>query len=327
MARQRSFSCPDISEDSSLELKQNLSAIETKSEKSKTVGKLDSRIFSDVIRKQCDDTDSEDVIGWTFAYLEQLFVLLAHENKASIMVQKPKLSTLLATISEESTNSVTVLENDQPQYSKVDIEMHKELTGKETGSRKETSKMPNVESESLEKTNLENKNNIVKSDKHEKGDKNYSEEKDTRSKIENIILNMYETFTDSIPEEILQESMGKVHPLFKKLKDVMILELSNYTRLNNNCSKVSTTPAISGPPPPAPPPPPPPKEIVLNIKVKTMGRTLSEAESNVADGSAEDIERRINKKPKKDDMMSQLQMKLQARQRRESLKLRMSQLK
>ena len=138
---------------------------------------------------------------------------------------------------------------------------------------------------------------------------------------------MYETFTDSIPEEILQESMGKVHPLFKKLKDVMILELSNYTRLNNNCSKVSTTPAISGPPPPAPPPPPPPKEIVLNIKVKTMGRTLSEAESNVADGSAEDIERRINKKPKKDDMMSQLQMKLQARQRRESLKLRMSQLK
>ena len=138
---------------------------------------------------------------------------------------------------------------------------------------------------------------------------------------------MYETFTDNIPEAVLQESMAKVRPLFKELKDVMSLELLNYTRSNNSSSKVSTAPIVSGPPPPAPPPPPPPKPIVLNIKVKTMGRTLSEAESNVTDGSSEDIELRINKKPKKDDMMTQLQKKLQARQRRESLLLRLSELK
>ena len=95
---------------------------------------------------------------------------------------------------------------------------------------------------------------------------------------------------------------------------------------NTISSEVSSAPAVSGPPPPAPPPPPPPKEIVLNIKVKTMGRTLSEAESNVTDGSS-DIDLRIKSQPKKDDMMAQLQAKLQARQRRESLALKMSTLK
>ena len=118
---------------------------------------------------------------------------------------------------------------------------------------------------------------------------------------------MYETFTDNIPEAVLQESIAKVCPLFKELKDVMSLELLNYTRSNNSSSKVSTVPIVSGPPPPVPPPPP--KPILLSIKVKTIGRTLSEAESNVADGSSEDIELRINKKPKKDNMMAQLQKK------------------
>ena len=323
--RQRSVSCPDITKDQAVIIEDNLLVTQITSQRPETVGKLEKRIFSNAIKNHCTETSSEDVIFWTLEYLEQLFVLLAQTNDDNVREQKTQSSKLLYTISEESVHSVNV---------SVDEGLY-------TSNPNQSSKTPQNDEKLLEYSNencnLESEMRLKGSDSDEiQLENNLStiveendvvEESEPRLKVENIVLNMYERIKVNIPEAVLKETMEKIHPLFIDLKEIITLELStNYSRLSTSSSKVSSVPAVSGPPPPAPPPPPPPKVHVLNFKVKTMGRTLSEAESSVNDGT-EDIELRINKKPKKDDMMAQLQMKLQARQRRESLQVKLASLK
>ena len=332
LVRQRSVSCPDISKDLLVDSGNDTEKVsfDTKisnQQSIRKVGKLDGRIFSDVIRKQCSETESADVINWALEYLEQLFVLLSHGSQPDVVGDQTNSSDLLTTIVEESEDSTNMLPDKESHLSTDDEDKANHYLQKTKGSVKCIDKELIIDSESLsEQLDFSNKG-IETNDNSGIINQNNTDEKNTRSKIESIILNMYEVFVDNIPEPALQQSMNKARPLLKEMKDIITLELStNYSRSNKSSSEVSSTPAVSGPPPPAPPPPPPPKEIVLNIKVKTMGRTLSEAESNVADGSS-DIELRIKSQPKKDDMMAQLQAKLQARQRRESLALKMSTLK
>ena len=332
LVRQRSVSCLDISKDllvdSENDTEENLFDTKMSNQQSiGKVGKFDGRIFSDLIRKQCCETESGDVINWALGYLEQLFVLLAQESHPDIVGDKTNSDDLLTTILEELDDSSNMLQAKESRLSIDDEDKDNHYLEKTKGSVKCIDKEPVIESESrAEQLDFSNKG-IETNDNSGIINQNNSDEKDTRSKIESIILNMYDVFVDNIPEPALQHSMNKVHPLLRKLKDIITLELStNYSRLNKISSEFSTTPSVSGPPPPAPPPPPPPKEIVLIIKVKTMGETLSEAKSIVVDGSS-DIELRIKSQPKKDDMMAELKAKLQARQRRESLALKVSTFK
>jgi len=328
LKRQRTFSCPDISNEELVDSRNDTEKVSFDTKMSnqqniRKVGKLDARIFSDVIRKQGSETESADVINWALEYFEQLFVVLS-QRVTEIMDEKSNSSDLFTTIVEDYEDSTTILPDKEFRLSKYDTDDQNNCPEKTTTSMKSIDEMVVLESElTAEQLHVDKRMIKENDDLYE----NISDEKEIKSKIGSIILNMYEVFVENIPEPALQHSMNKVRPLFKDLKEIITLELAtNYTRSNNVSSKAPSIPAVSGPPPPAPPPPPPPKEIVLNIKVKTMGRTLSVAESNVADGSS-DIETRIKSKPKKDDMMAQLQAKLQARQRRESLALKMSKLK
>jgi len=328
LKRQRTFSCPDISNEVLVDSINDTEKVSFDTKMSnqqdiRKVGKLDARIFSDVIRKQCSETESADVINWALEYLEQLFVLLSQEG-TDIMDEKSNSSDSFTTIVEEYEDLTIILPDKECRLSEYYTDDQNNCIEKTTSSMKSIDERVALESE-LKAEQLPVKTRMIKANDDLYED--ISDDKEIKSKIESIILNMYEVFVENIPELALQQSMNKVRPLFKDLKEIITLELAtNYTRSNNVSSKAPSIPAVSGPPPPAPPPPPPPKEIVLNIKVKTMGRTLSVAESNIADGSS-DIETRIKSKSKKDDMMAQLQAKLQARQRRESLALKMSKLK
>ena len=114
LLRQRSVSCPDISKDLLVDSVNNTekALFDTKisnQQSIRKVGKLDGRIFSDVIRKQCSETESADVINWALEYLEQLFVLLSQGSQPDVIGDKTNSSDLLTTIVEESEDSFNMM--------------------------------------------------------------------------------------------------------------------------------------------------------------------------------------------------------------------------
>ena len=131
--------------------------------------------------------------------------------------------------------------------------------------------------------------------------------------IHQNILNICEVFQETLSKNDLDKIMGKVQPLLEQIGDLYDSQVSkpSLESLSGN------VPSVSGPPPPAPPPPPPPSSNLSapKFKIRKQGATLTASQSN---GSVSNIEIRI-KKPKEDDMMSQLQKRLQNRQNRQTL--------
>ena len=209
LARQRSVSCPDISKDLLVASENDTEKIILDTNMSnqqsiRKVGKLDGRIFSDVIRKQCSETESADVINWALEYLEQLFVLLAQGSHPDIVDDKTNPSDLLTTIVEESEDLSNMLPDKESCLSKDDEDKNNHYNDKTKGSVKCIDKEPVIESESRsEQLDYSNKG-IETNNNSGIICQNNSDEKDTLSKIESIILNMYEVFVENIPEPALR---------------------------------------------------------------------------------------------------------------------------
>ena len=131
--------------------------------------------------------------------------------------------------------------------------------------------------------------------------------------IHQNILNICEVFQETLSKNDLDKIMGKVQPLLEQIGDLYDSQVSkpSLESLSGN------VPSVSGPPPPAPPPPPPPSSNLSapKFKIRKQGATLTASQSN---GSVSNIEIRI-KKHKEDDMISQLQKRLQNRQNRQTL--------
>ena len=143
----------------------------------------------------------------------------------------------------------------------------------------------------------------------------------TKSQIENVIDDIISILKENLSEEDLTKIMGKIEPMFSEIKEEYNLQASK----NISFTTPTTAPAISGPPPPAPPPPPPPPaETGPKIKVRSKGATLTAIPNN---GEYTDIEIRIPKPKKGDDMMAQLRERLNKRQNRQSLALKFAHLK
>ena len=131
--------------------------------------------------------------------------------------------------------------------------------------------------------------------------------------IHQNILNIFEVFQETLSKNDLDKIMGKIKPLLDQIGDMYDSQVSKPSLE----SLPGNVPSVSGPPPPAPPPPPPPSSNLSapKFKIRKQGATLTASQSN---GSVSNIEIRI-KKPKEDDMMSQLQKRLQNRQNRQTL--------
>ena len=142
------------------------------------------------------------------------------------------------------------------------------------------------------------------------------------STVHQNVENICKAFKETLSAGDLDKMMGKVQPLLNEIKDMYDSELSN-SFLEIIPSSGSGTSA-SGPPPPAPPPPPPPvaNPPAPKFKIRKPGATLTANHSN---GSVSNIEIRI-KKSNKDDMLSQLQKRLQNRQKRQTLAMKYANL-
>ena len=139
------------------------------------------------------------------------------------------------------------------------------------------------------------------------------------SKVHQNVENICKAFKETLSARDLDKIMGKVQPLLNQIKDMYDSQLSNsFVEITPSSGSGKST---SGPPPPAPPPPPPPADIP-KFKIRKPGATLTANHSN---GSVSNIEIRI-KKSNKDDMLSQLQKRLQNRQKRQTLAMKYANL-
>ena len=276
---------------------------------------------------------TEDTVCWALNSLEDLLLALAQdddETEDDNWESQTSSNMILDTTSEPSINSVTNnkrLKDDEivsksSFYNKINNTMelrvrnNKNKIGIETGQ----SFVPR-------KTSGTNESKLMDNTNEQSADISSVVPYDTgsNSKVGKNIQHICDIFKESLSEKDLNNIMGKIRPIFHEISESYKLELSKYNQQHSSTAIPSFSHSVSAPPPPAPPPPPPPSQLTPKFHVKKKGAILT-ANKNATTGDISKIEIRINNKPKDDDMMGQLQKRLQDRRKRTTLAVKLAKL-
>ena len=139
-------------------------------------------------------------------------------------------------------------------------------------------------------------------------------------KLDQILHNMHDHLKSRFPSRHFKKIRKEIQPFFEELKKECVFELSKMSQTGIvHAISVDAHSSISSPPPPPPPLPPPPINVHhLPFKLKTVSSDVDIILTGDMQG-IEELEIRLKDKSKENDLISQLQQRLQSRSQRESL--------